>query len=54
MQSFQGGVPEVYKEESPLAGILSTVYIVRIIATYRIAGYFQGGNISRIGLIQHF
>ncbi|XP_065896995.1 uncharacterized protein [Dysidea avara] len=27
VQSFQGGVPEVYKEESPLAGILSTVYL---------------------------
>ena len=26
MQSFQGGVPEVYKEECPLAGILSAVY----------------------------
>ena len=34
MQSFQGGVPEIYKEESPLAGILSTVYIVSIVATY--------------------
>ena len=31
MQSFQGEVPEIYKEESPLAGILSTVYIVRIL-----------------------
>ena len=31
MQSFQGGVPEVYKEECPLAGILSAVYVVRIV-----------------------
>ena len=28
MESFQGQAPEVYKEESPLAGILSTVYTV--------------------------
>ena len=34
MQSFQGDVPEIYKEDSPLAGILSTVYIVRIVDNY--------------------
>ena len=29
-QSFQGGFREVYKEENPLAGILTTAYGVRI------------------------
>ena len=28
MQWFQGGVPEIYQEECPLAGMLSAVYIV--------------------------
>ena len=28
VQSFQGGIPETYREENPLAGILSTVYVV--------------------------
>ena len=30
-RSFQGGFREIYKEESPLAGILATVHGVRII-----------------------
>ena len=29
-QSFQGGFSEIYKEENPLAGILTTAYGVRI------------------------
>ena len=29
-QSFQGGFCEIYKEENPLAGILTTAYGVRI------------------------
>ena len=28
MQLFQGGFSEIYKEECPLVGILSAVYVV--------------------------
>lgn len=40
MESFQGEAPEVFKEKSPLAGILSTVYTVRIVelvASYKLS-----------------
>lgn len=32
MQAFQGGVPEARDKESPLAGILFTVYVVSKLA----------------------
>ena len=35
VQAFQGGVPEAHSRESPLAGILFTVYVVSRSPTYK-------------------
>ena len=53
MQSFQGGVPEVYKEECPLAGILSAVYVVRIVDQLQLCGVVLAFYVNHYTMYNH-